>query len=714
VGDEREREAAVSAERREPGRLWPEPESGWGSRARGRRPFAIGVLLGIAPGVLVGAALSLAYALHALARRDGGVPLWDEAAQGFAGLRVAEAIRHLRPLELLRALNEQVVWPPLQSVLAAPFFLALGAGFDTPARAAVAMFVGLAIAALWAGMSIGARGTVAPATGARPPRHVEASAWAGGTLAAAAMLVSPPVRGFGSLGMLETPGALLVLLAFVFAGVDVEGRSGRRFGRLAGIATGALFLLKYNYALLWIAPLAIVEWSRLPADVHGAWRARLAAWLAAGRWRRPLPLAIGAWALLLVGVALTGGFAFEAYGRRVSMRSWGNPGYGLLVACTAWALVAWAKHRARWRARWHELPERTRALIAWAGVPILVWLLIPYPNRVKALAGFVANRATGPSPFSVDGLLYYPRAFANDYAPDPVAGWVVLALALAPPRRGASVAARLAWWSLIIGLAATWLHRYHDPRFLFTVAPFVWLNAVRTAMDVLSWVMQRARPATAAAVWVALAAGAAAAALAVSWPVPVPAGLGASLEARAGAIHRAYRAPAAVVPALDAVLDHTALAPGGPRPAVLLGYSNALSPGLLSWRLAQRSGRPRVPLDDLPLRPATLDEGAPDEAIAARIERLIAMRRRIVAALPAAGAAGAIRSEVWADSVTAARLVADPRVTTSAGGAAPERAGEEATALPAGGAPFPRAAAAGAEPAGGAGYRILVFDPLGP
>uniref|UniRef100_A0A832I5V6 Glycosyltransferase RgtA/B/C/D-like domain-containing protein n=1 Tax=Eiseniibacteriota bacterium TaxID=2212470 RepID=A0A832I5V6_UNCEI len=631
-------------------------------------PRAARFALVAAPAVLVALAATLAVRarLAGVVRAEPGVPLWDEAAQGFAGLRVALALRHGQALDLLAALNEQVVWPPLHALLLAPAFLLFGPAFETPARATTWLFAAMALGAFAAAAFAARPG--APPAGAPAPgdarRLLLPLAAASATLAAT--LLSPAARAFGTLGMLEVPGAALALAAYCAAALEGDPARARRRGALAGALAAALFLLKYNYGLLWLAPLAAVEWSRLPAPYRAAWRARAAAWIARGAWRRPLPLVFLAWGALIASIAATGGWAVEAFGVRVSMRSWGNPAYGLLLAAVAAALVSWARRRAAWRAAWRELPPRTRALAAWAGLPILAWLLAPYPNRVKALAGFVANRATDPAPLSLDGLLYYPRAFAEHYAPEPALGGAALVLALVPPRRGAPAAARLAWWALITGLAATWLHRYHDPRFFFTVAPFVWINAARALTGAVEAALRRAPPSPALATRGALAYGLAALAGLAAPPAPSAplAALAARVETRARALHRAYRAPDAVVPILDDVLGHTVRAAPARGPTVLLGYSNALSPGLLSWRLAQHTSAARLPLEDLPRRPPALAEGASEDALGARLVDLRDPPRRIVAALPFPHAAGyaAVRAELWADSVTAERLAEDPQM----------------------------------------------------
>ena len=128
---------------------------------------------------------------------------------------------------------------------------------------------------------------------------------------------------------------------------------------------------------------------------------------------------------------------------------------------------------------------------------------------------------------------------------------------------------------------------------------------------------------------------------------------------------RAYRTSEALLPVMDRVLD---LASREREHSVLLGYSYALSPGLLSWRA--REVRPELSLKRLPKRAPWLPADASESAIAARLDRLLAPGSLVLAALPMPASpayAPGYANEVWADSVTAVRLAADLRVVPEAG-----------------------------------------------
>ncbi|HYM80216.1 MAG TPA: hypothetical protein VEY91_02255 [Candidatus Limnocylindria bacterium] len=587
-----------------------------------RRDF----LLGLAGLAIAASATWSAFRLARIAISDPGLPLWDEAAQCLASLRLADAIRHLDVLTFLAVINQQVVWPFVQPVLLMPFFLALGPGYDTGSVGGAVLFVAATIALFAAGAAL----------------HSSRGAWVGAA-SAALLLAAPYPHVFGTLGLTEMSGAFLLATT-----VALHARAARHrgFDVAAGLTTAALFLCKYNYGLLWLVPLVWHEWTRLPAPSRSAATSQVRAWLAAGRWMQPMPLLVGAGGLAIAAILVTGGGVLDLLGHRVSVHSPGNLAYALYLIVIAWALLPVRRRLAEWRDRWDRLSPHHRVMLVTIAFPLALWFVIPYPNRVKEFFGFIVNRAAGPSPWSLEGLLYYPRAFASEYSPSPFVGWSVLALAFVPPRPGYR-AATLVYRALWVGLVATTLHRYHDPRFLFTVAPLVWLSAARAASELVDIALRplpsQARALLSGAVLVAVLAW-------VAWGSPD--------ESRVLAGHRAYRTSDVLAPVMDRVLDLA-----HEKDAVLLGYSNPLSPGLLAWHARRR--RPERPHPRLPERAPWLAEGADESAIQARIAGLRGPGRLVIAAIPKPDSpaySDAYRREVWADSVTAERLAISPGV----------------------------------------------------
>src|SRR5262249_1885990 len=79
--------------------------------------------------------------MWAEARAQHGVPMWDEAAHGLAGVELAEALRRLHVFGFLQALNAQALWPFVHSLMLAPAFLLGGIGVAQAELVSVALYV---------------------------------------------------------------------------------------------------------------------------------------------------------------------------------------------------------------------------------------------------------------------------------------------------------------------------------------------------------------------------------------------------------------------------------------------------------------------------------------------------------------------------------------------------------------------------------------------
>ncbi len=562
-----------------------------------------------------------------------GLPQWDSATHGLAGVDLAHAMRGGDILGFLAGINRQALWPPAHSLLLFPWLLALGDDYATANRLSSILFSATVLALYLAGLKL----------------HPRRGAWVGAAAAALALL-SPLYRLFGTLCMLEMPGAFLLSLAVCCHVWADDPRAPRVLLATAGASSAALFLCKYNYGLLWLAPLAAHEWLGLPSPRRAAYVAHARAWLGSRRWLRPFPLFMLAYLLALAAILVTGGWVIEVMGVRVSIRSPGNPAYLFYVLALGWALLR-IRRTGGWRAAWQRIGPRERVLATTLLLPLALYLLIPYPNRIKELFGFITNRESGPSLWSLDGLLFYPRAFAEEYSLSPGLGWAVLALALLPPRRcAARDPRRLVYLALWVGLLATAAHHYRQPRFLFTTAVLVWLNAARAAVALLDAALSRWRmTAPREAIWTCLIAA----------PLVWAGRETPSAEATL-ARHRAWNSAATIEPVLECVLDQVEQA--GQR-SVLLGYSNGLSPALLAWQ--RRLTHPAIPDDRLPRKLEWLPADAGESAILERITTLRRSGALVIAALAddSLGAQDAeYRAETRADYLIVARLRADPGV----------------------------------------------------
>lgn len=295
---------------------------------------------------------------------------WDPAAHAFYGVRVAEAVRHLHLLGLLRALNEQTLWPPLHSLLQLPFQLLLGPGFYA---AALCSFVCLAL--LFPALTF--------------LYHQIDDSWFGWAALLAFAATSPMYAGYGSMPMLEIFGALFTVLS-----ATLYLKNSRWFP----LSLTFLFFLKYNYCLYILMPVVAVEIFRW--YTKGAFKTR-ACKLGAFEWF------LIATAALMILILVTGGFKIGG----LSVRGIGNPLYALYLIVLIREFVT-GQYREHWR--------RIRGTgWEWFVVPVLIWMVIPVPNRVKTLVSFAINAPLGgQEPGELSYYTFYLDALSR-YFPHP-------------------------------------------------------------------------------------------------------------------------------------------------------------------------------------------------------------------------------------------------------------------------------------------------------
>src|SRR6185503_20940185 len=112
-----------------------------------------------------------------LIRTEPGLPLWDEAAQSLVGAQLLGALRALRPLEFLRLLNDQVVWPFVHGLLLLPWMALTSDRWESAAELSARLAMLTAVVAFAGGTRL------------HPTRGVWAGAIAG------ALLVMAPLYG---------------------------------------------------------------------------------------------------------------------------------------------------------------------------------------------------------------------------------------------------------------------------------------------------------------------------------------------------------------------------------------------------------------------------------------------------------------------------------------------------------------------------------------
>ncbi len=497
--------------------------------------------------LLVGAlAARTGAGLWALTSSRDALPKWDMAKYGAAGARLAHAVKGLDPLDFARAVGGLDLWGPVFPLIEAAAFVPFGPTYRTAKGEMVVLFVLTVMAGFWAGRQVG---------GDRKDLV--------GALVAASIAVSPAFRLFGTLVMLEVPGALLLFLAVGSYARSLRRGVPRDF-TLACLAAVLLFFLKFNYGLAWLVPFVLAE-TCLAAGSLAALRAEAATRLRSVDWRRPWRIFLLAYAAGIVALALFGGRVNDPSGQASRSISLGTPLYVLYVLVLARALIRPRRSWARLKAWYTTSGSRPRAIALVVLLPIAVWMLAP--SHARGFVRVLENRDAGPSLWTPSGALFYPRAFLQEFSPSVAVGaacFVLAALAivlwarLSPPQ-GVVVLA------LVLGLIGTLVHPYKLTRFLFPLVPLLWLAAATA----LAWVFSRL---AASRLRTVVASSAATLVLVLAVLVPIDRGrLAAGLAENS--------VPAAVRPVATAVARAAATARG----SVLVGYWNDFSPGLVEW-----------------------------------------------------------------------------------------------------------------------------------
>lgn len=528
------------------------------------------------------------------------LPQWDMARRGLEGIQLAEALRHGDVPELLWRINETSVWPPLFPLVEAPFFLVFGYDYRVP-RLLNAFLYFLCVPALyWAGRQLDLR-------------HGHAV----GLMAAGFLSASPFYQLFAALVMLEVPGALLLILCLGAYARALESSDAGRWRR-AWCLTTLLFFCKFNYGLMWLAPLLLIEAWRL----YGGWRETARAlWtkLRAVDMKRPWNVFVLIYATAVAAVLAAGGLRTEIGGVELRLSSIGGLLYHLYLLWVLRWLLRPRHHLERFRRWLAALEPRHRQLVSWVAVPVAVWMLIP--PHARDFFDFVRNRSSEMAYLSWESLLLYPLVWVRQYSPAEEWGAVLLVLAALPclAWRRLDLRHRVLAVTLLSGAAAILLHPYKLSRFAFTVAPLVWLSAAVVIAYLTAAVGERLAPSRSRA-----------AVLLVAGSVMVAAVAGGVDRQR---LNRGF-VERTVPRGAEQVIEAVYQAASRDGATAILGTWNLVSPSLVEWHLRLRHSDLDPERFPVAVRPDQVrveeicDDLAADQVIA--LDPLPGARRRAV------------------------------------------------------------------------------------
>jgi hypothetical protein len=483
------------------------------------------------------------------------LPQWDMAKYGLAGLALADAGRRCDVFEFVARTSAMSSWPPGFPLLEAPAFLLFGADYSVPRLLVCALFLMALIVAPWAGHQLDGKDGLSA-----------------GLLLAGLLAGSPLYQAFAGLVLLEIPGTLLLLLAAgsYFRALSLDTEASWRW---TAIFSTALFFVKYNYGLMWLAPLVVSEvWRKVELWQVGLWQGLAGLGqrtIASAQRRKAWATFLGIYVLVLGWIRYGGGIDFMFLGIHLKANSLGNPVYILYLLLTLSCLAQPRRSREIWRTWWINLEPSQRILTRWLVMPIALWMLVP--PHTKDFFGFVENRSSGLPAMSLENILFYPRVLVREYAHWPALGAVFLVAGVLPCLflKRLEVRRRALALAVLGHGVAIWLHPYKLPRFAFTLVPLLWLLACWLLVRSLRELVERSPARQISTGLVMICATCAVL------------GIGSNFQRLEVEQQWDFRTvPPAVTPLLDRI---AALAVEEEDETLVLGTWNLLAPSLLEW-----------------------------------------------------------------------------------------------------------------------------------
>lgn len=299
-----------------------------------------------------------------------------------------------------------------------------------------------------------------------------------GIVAATLVLASPMHHGFAVDLMIESSGTLLTLVCLYTYLLAVQNDQPQAYDRL-GLALTALIVTKYNYWLLVVLSLVLVQ---APSLWHGT---NFAHAVDTKQWRRkfiefachPLSVAI---ILLAVGAGVIAWLKpAPIAGVRLS------PPTNAFQLLYILIIIRLALAFRPWNATLAAIDPRAAALIRWHLVPAALFMALPrhattFVWYVSPFNGPENNRSLW------EGVCFYAQALSSEYHASPTRCLAALALFLfglifCRRMRPGSVAI------FVLALVSAFLtvkHPNHQERYAASWMPVVWIG---TGLGLIGW-----------------------------------------------------------------------------------------------------------------------------------------------------------------------------------------------------------------------------------
>ncbi|GEM_PF-3939005 len=370
--------------------------------------------------------------------------------------KLAFACRSIDVIGMAVTINEQVVHPPVFSIMALPFMLVIrdpGTAIFCLNGVLLCILLFLVFSAAWRLRPSSCDGYshavhIAPA--------ILATAFGAGSILA---------RVFSAIAMTELAGAVFVLGSAVSA-IQADCSCRKKWYALTGICMSLAFLTKYSYgvfacpSVLWLV-------------IRHALANKALGRMAARGWFLLLPIFV-----CIIGRVLNSydETALSRFG--VSERGVSNVVYTLIITTGIGMVYLYGRMNGTCRDRLGPC----KALILSSVVPVWIWLILPSPNRILGVIRFFRNRTSLDD--RLDSIGFYPRVVVQDYDIRPwigvlvvsgvvaAAGWLIIgAVRRCPEANG------LYCYSFFCGLIVLASHRYKLERNLLPLMPLLWICA---------------------------------------------------------------------------------------------------------------------------------------------------------------------------------------------------------------------------------------------
>jgi len=379
-------------------------------------------------------------------RLTKGSFLWDMADHGFTGVKIYESLKSLNPVSLLIETNQQVIWPFVNSYLLAFIYIIGGPTFDAATLLSMISYFFVILLLFIVGKQV-------------------SNSNIGGILAAFLGLTSPLYMVFSSLVMLEIFGSLFILLTFYFYFKYLNNDSYSAL-MWAGIFMTITFFTKYNYGIILMGSLVLSEFI-MNASARNKIISYIKSRINAGILKKKWNIFVIFYLLLMVAVFVA---KYPRFIGSIKNLLW-------VFSFIVFVRILYLKKKNKYIMAVINNNIKLNILFKTTFLPVIIWLLVPYPNRFDSILRFSINRSSELNLSGINNLLYYIRIIDKEYICCNVVfiSLIILLICSFLLFKYSGKEMKYLQIFLIIHFLISTAHPYKINRFIFTMLPALWL-----------------------------------------------------------------------------------------------------------------------------------------------------------------------------------------------------------------------------------------------